>query len=139
MTSLSEKRKVSVNGIEYQVGILFDDGKWEVSIDGNLYEVEIDKASRRGQRKKRDSSRGGRSSSGLISSAIPGKIVAVLVSEGDKVDSGRVVIVLEAMKMQNEIKAGIDGKVEKIMCEPGERIEANVPLMEIVDSKKEDE
>ncbi|MCH2643633.1 MAG: hypothetical protein MKZ52_06155 [Candidatus Thalassarchaeum sp.] len=136
---MSEKRKVSVNGIEYQVGIQFDDGKWEVSIDGNLYEVEIDQASRRGQRKKRDSSRGGRSSSGLISSAIPGKIVSVLVSEGDKVDSGSVVIVLEAMKMQNEIKAGIDGKVEKIMCEPGERIEANVPLMEIVDSKKEDE
>ena len=72
---MSEKRKVSVNGIEYQVGIQFDDGKWEVSVDGNLYEVEIDQASRRGQRKKRDSSRGGRSSSGLISSAIPGKIV----------------------------------------------------------------
>ena len=139
MSSLSEKRKVSVNGIEYQVGIQFDDGKWEVSIDGNLYEVEIDQASRRGQRKKRDSSRGGRSSSGLISSAIPGKIVSVLVSEGDKVDSSSVVIVLEAMKMQNEIKAGIDGWVEKIMCEPGQRIEANVPLMEIVDSKKEDE
>ena len=139
MSSLSEKRKVTVNGVEYQVEIQFDDGKWEVSIDGNLYEVEIDQASRRGQRKKRDSSRGGRSSSGLISSAIPGKIVSVLVSEGDKVDSGSVVIVLEAMKMQNEIKAGIDGKVEKIMCKPGERIEANVPLMEIVDSKKEDE
>jgi len=139
VSSLSEKRKVSVNGIEYQVGIQFDNGKWEVSIDGNLYEVEIDQASRRGQRKKRDSSRGGRPSSGLISSAIPGKIVSVLVSEGDKVDSGSVVIVLEAMKMQNEIKAGIDGKVEKIMCEPGQRIEANVPLMEIVDSKKEDE
>ena len=139
MSSLSEKRKVSVNGIEYQVGIQFDNGKWEVSIDGNLYEVEIDQASKRGQRKKRDSSTGGRPSSGLISSAIPGKVVSVLVSEGDKVDSGSVVIVLEAMKMQNEIKAGIDGKVEKIMCEPGERIEANVPLMEIVDSKKEDE
>ena len=139
MSSLSEKRKVTVNGVEYQVEIQFDDGKWGVSIDGNLYEVEIDQASRRGQRKKRDSSRGGRSSSGLISSAIPGKIVSVLVSEGDKVDSSSVVIVLEAMKMQNEIKAGIDGKVEKIMCEPGERIEANVPLMEIVDSKKEDE
>ena len=136
MSSLSEKRKVSVNGIEYQVGIQFDNGKWKVSIDGNLYEVEIDQPSRRGPRKKRDSSSRGRPTSGLISSAIPGKIVSVLVSEGDKVDSGSVVIVLEAMKMQNEIKAGIDGKVEKIMCEPGERIEANVPLMEIVDGKK---
>ena len=139
MSSLSETRKVTVNGKEYEVQIQFDDGKWEVSIDGNLYEVEIDQVSRRGQRKKRDSSRGGRPSSGLITSAIPGKIVSVLVSEGDKVDSGSVVIVLEAMKMQNEITAGIDGKVKKIMCEPGERIEANVPLMEIVDSKKEDE
>ena len=106
-------------------------------VDGNLYEVEIDQASRRGPGKKRDSSSRGRPTSGLISSAIPGKIVSVLVSEGDKVDSSSVVIVLEAMKMQNEIKAGIDGKVEKIMCEPGQRIEANVPLMEIVDSKKE--
>ena len=139
MSSLSEKRKVTVNGVEYEVEIQFDDGKWEVTIDGKLYEVEIDQGSRRGRRQKRDSNRGGGSSSGLISSAIPGKIVSVLVSEGDKVDSGSVVIVLEAMKMQNEIKAGIDGKVEKIMCKPGERIEANVPLMEIVDSKKEGE
>ncbi len=139
MSSLSEKRKVTVNGVEYEVEIQFDDGKWDVSIDGNLYEVEIDQGSRRSRRKKRDSNRGGGSSSGLISSAIPGKIVSVLVSEGDKVDSGSVVIVLEAMKMQNEIKAGIDGKVEKIMCKPGERIEANLPLMEIVDSKKEGE
>ena len=139
MSSLSEKRKVTVNGVEYEVEIRFDDGKCEVSIDGNLYEVEIDQGPRRGRRKKRDSNRGGGASSGLISSAIPGKIVSVLVSEGDKVDSGSVVIVLEAMKMQNEIKAGIDGKVDKIMCKPGERIEANVPLMEIVDSKKEGE
>ena len=59
MSSLSEKRKVTVNGVEYEVEIQLDDGKWEVSIDGNLYEVEIDQGSRRGQRKKRDSNRGG--------------------------------------------------------------------------------
>jgi len=139
VSSLSKKRKVTVNGVEYEVEIQFEEGKWKVSIDGNLYEVEMDQGSKRGQRKKRDSNRGGGPNSGLISSAIPGKIVSVLVSEGDKVDRGSVVIVLEAMKMQNEIKAVIDGKVEKIMCKPGERIEANVPLMEIVDSKKEGE
>ncbi len=139
MSILSEKRKVTVNGVEYEVEIQFDEGKWEVSINGNLYEVEMDQGPKRGRRKKRDSNGGGRPNSGLISSAIPGKIVSVLVSEGDKVDSGSVVIVLEAMKMQNEIKAGIDGRVEKIMCKPGERIEANVPLMDIVDSKKEGE
>ena len=134
MSSLSEKRKVTVNGVEYEVEIQFDDGKWEVTIDGKLYEVEIDQGSRRGRRKKRDSNRGGGPSSGLISSAIPGKIVSVLVSEGDKVDSGSVVIVLEAMKMQNEIKSSIDGTVKKVMCKPGERVEANMPLMEISNS-----
>ena len=139
MSSLSEKRKVTVNGEEYEVDIQFDNGKWEVSMDGKVYQVQIDQEPGRGQRKKRDSNRGGGPSSGLISSAIPGKIVSVLVSEGDNVDVGSVVIVLEAMKMQNEIKSVIDGKVEKIMCKPGERIEANVPLMEIVDSKKENE
>ena len=135
---MSEKRKVTVNGEEYEVDILFENGKWEVSIDGTVYDVEIDQESSRGKRKKRDSNRGG-PSSGPISSAIPGKIVSVLVSEGDNVDVGSVVIVLEAMKMQNEIKAGIDGRVKKIMCKPGERIEANVPLMEIEDGKKEGE
>ncbi len=137
MSSLSEKRKVTVNGVEYEVDVQYYNGKWEVSLEGNVFEVEIDQQPSRHQRKKRDSNRGITPSSGIISSAIPGKIVSVLVSEGDKVNSDSVVIVVEAMKMQNEIKAGIDGKIEKIMCKPGERIEANVPMMEILGNKKE--
>ncbi len=137
MSSLSEKRKVTVNGVEYEVDIHYDNGKWEVSLEGNVFEVEIDQQPSRHQRKKRDPNKGITPSSGIISSAIPGKIVSVLVSEGDKVSSDSVVIVLEAMKMQNEIKAGIDGRIEKIMCQPGERIEANVPMMEILGNKKE--
>ncbi len=137
MSSLSEKRKVTVNGVEYEVEILYDNGIWEVSLDGSVYQVEIEQELVPRRRKKRVSDKRGTTTSGLVSSAIPGKIVSVLVSEGDKVDNETVVIVLEAMKMQNEIKAGIDGRVEKIMCKPGERIEANVPLIEILDSKKE--
>ena len=137
MSSLSEKRKVTVNGVEYEVEILYDNGIWEVSLDGSVYQVEIEQELVPRRRKKRVSDKRGTTTSGLVSSAIPGKIVSVLVSEGDKVDDETVVIVLEAMKMQNEIKAGIDGRVEKIMCKPGERIEANVPLIEILDSKKE--
>jgi biotin carboxyl carrier protein len=136
---LTEKRKITVNGEEFEVDIQFDNGKWDVSVDGKTYQVEMDQEPSRSHRKKRDSNRGGGPSSGLISSAIPGKIVSVLVSEGDIVEAGGVVVVLEAMKMQNEIKTSIDGRVKKIMCKPGERIEANVPLMEISDSKKEGE
>ena len=136
---MTERRKITVNGEEFEVHIQFDNGKWDVSLDGKSYQVEMDHEPIRSHRKKRESNRGGGPSSGLISSAIPGKIVSVLVSEGDIVDAGSVVVVLEAMKMQNEIKTSIDGRVEKIMCKPGERIEANVPLMEIADRKKEGE
>ena len=136
---MTERRKITVNGEEFEVHIQFDNGKWDVSLDGKSYQVEMDHEPIRSHRKKRESNRGAGPSSGLISSAIPGKIVSVLVSEGDIVDAGSVVVVLEAMKMQNEIKTSIDGRVEKIMCKPGERIEANVPLMEIADRKKEGE
>lgn len=136
---MTERRKITVNGEEFEVHIQFDNGKWDVSLDGKSYQVEMDHEPIRSHRKKRESNRGGGPSSGLISSAIPGKIVSVLVSEGDIVDAGSVVVVLEAMKMQNEIKTSIDGRVEKIMCKPGERVEANVPLMEIADRKKEGE
>lgn len=136
---MTERRKITVNGEEFEVHIQFDNGKWDVSLDGKSYQVEMDHDPIRSHRKKRESNRGAGPSSGLISSAIPGKIVSVLVSEGDIVDAGSVVVVLEAMKMQNEIKTSIDGRVEKIMCKPGERIEANVPLMEIADRKKEGE
>ena len=76
---------------------------------------------------------------GKVSAPLAGVLTEIRVKVGDIVAEGQTVAVIEAMKMQNEIKAGIDGKVEKIMCKPGERIEANVPLMEIVDSKKEGE
>ncbi|MFL2972588.1 MAG: biotin/lipoyl-containing protein [Candidatus Thalassarchaeaceae archaeon] len=62
-----------------------------------------------------------------------------MAAEGDNVEEGSVVIVLEAMKMQNEIKAGIGGRVRKIMCKPGERVEANMPLMEIASTLEGDD
>ena len=128
---MSEKRKVTVDGEEFEVGVRLGDGNWEVSIEGRTYTVEIEGSERKVPKKRRVAKSRGASDSGVISSAIPGKIVAIMTAEGDEVQEGSVVIVLEAMKMQNEIKAGIDGRVKKIMCMPGERVEANMPLMEI--------
>ena len=69
--------------------------------------------------------------SGIVSSAIPGKVVSILVSEGEEVNQGEVVLILEAMKMQNEIKAPLGGVIRKVSCTMGHRVEANVPLLEI--------
>ncbi len=136
---MTEKRKVTVDGEEFEVEIRPDEGNWEVTIEGTSYTVEIAGSQRKAPRKRRAPKSSGAMGSGIISSAIPGKIVAIMASEGDDVKEDSVVIVLEAMKMQNEIKAGIDGRVTKIMCKPGERVEANMPLMEIDNSLDGDE
>ena len=128
---MTEKRKVTVDGEEFEVEIRPDEGNWEVTIEGTSYTVEIAGSQRKAPRKRRAPKSSGAMGSGIISSAIPGKIVAIMASEGDDVKEDSVVIVLEAMKMQNEIKAPIDGRIKKVTCKPGERIEANVPLLEI--------
>jgi biotin carboxyl carrier protein len=136
---VSEKRKVIVDGEEFEVEIKLEEGNWKISIEGRTYTVETGGSERKTSRKRRAEKSSGASGSGIISSAIPGKIVAIMASEGDDVEEGDVVIVLEAMKMQNEIKAGIIGSVKKIMCKPGERVEANMPLMEITNKMGSDD
>ena len=133
---MSEKRKITVDGEEFEVEVSRKGESWEISIGDKIYNVEIDEGERGFSRRSRATKSLGASGSGVISSAIPGKIVAIMTSEGDSVESGAVVIVLEAMKMQNEIKASIDGIVKSIMCKPGERVEANMPLMEITNSSE---
>ena len=136
---MTEKRKVTVDGEEFEVEISPGEGVWEVSIEGRTYSVEVEGTKRSTKRKKRVARGTGASGSGIISSAIPGKIVAIMTAEGENVEEGSVVIVLEAMKMQNEIKAGIGGRVRKIMCKSGERVEANMPLMEIANTLEGDD
>ena len=51
------------------------------------------------------------------------------MSRNDIVSEGDVIMILEAMKMQNEIQAPVSGKITEMNCEPGDSIEANSPLM----------
>lgn len=57
-----------------------------------------------------------------ITAPMPGKIVRVLVAVGDEVKAGQGVIVMEAMKMQNELKSPKDGKVRKILTSEGSTV-----------------
>jgi biotin carboxyl carrier protein len=55
---------------------------------------------------------------------MPGKVVRVLVSEGDAVEAGQGLLVVEAMKMQNEIRSPKNGKVEKLLAREGLAVNA---------------
>lgn len=59
-----------------------------------------------------------------VSSPMPGKVVRILVSVGDSVEAGQGVIVVEAMKMQNEMKSPRAGKVAAIKTKPGATVAA---------------
>ncbi len=63
-----------------------------------------------------------------VKAAMPGKIVRIQVSEGDEVKAGQGVIVMEAMKMQNEIKSPKDGRVQKILTAEGSTVNAGDTL-----------
>lgn len=58
-----------------------------------------------------------------------GKILSVLVKEGDSVKRGQALLVLEAMKLENDIVAPQDGKVEKILVQVGQTVETGAELV----------
>ena len=66
-----------------------------------------------------------------LTSPMPATVVKVLVSPGDTVTKGDLVLVLEAMKMELPIRAPADGRVVSVSCVPGELVQPGVPLMEI--------
>ena len=66
-----------------------------------------------------------------VTAYMPGRVVEILVEEGQEVTAGQGVVVLEAMKMQNEIRAEHDGKVTRIHVQPGQAVEGGDPLFEM--------
>jgi len=66
-----------------------------------------------------------------ISSPMPGKIVKIPVKTGDRVEAGQTVIVVSAMKMESEYKAGNKGVIKEIHVKEGDTIEGNQPLITI--------
>lgn len=69
--------------------------------------------------------------SGTVKSFIPGNIVKIFFNEGDKVKEGELIIILEAMKMENEMRAPVSGTIKTIGVEEGDNILANHLLFEI--------
>jgi len=134
---MSEKRTVKINGEEFEVEIeLNDDGTYDATVEGQTFSIEVPNA--QAAPRARRGGGGKKKKSGTVSANIPGKVVTVEVKEGDVVKEGQVILILEAMKMQNEIQAPVDGTVINVACEEGQAIEANVPLV-VIEPESTDE
>jgi 3-methylcrotonyl-CoA carboxylase alpha subunit len=68
---------------------------------------------------------------GRVIAPMPGKVLEIRVAEGDTVSEGQTVAVMEAMKMELAIKAGFDGKIDRIVVATGDVIEADTLLLEV--------
>lgn len=103
-----------------------DGNAYQVLIDGRMYEGQVldERAMLLINRK------GGLVlDSGDVLSPMPGLIVDVLVSEGEEVTAGQTVVILESMKMQNELKSPRDGTVKTITVAPQQTVDKNELLV----------
>ena len=97
----------------------------EVVVDGWLFELEVEDAARADLRARATRARATGPGSGPfeVHAMIPGRVAAVAVTVGDTVTVGQTLLVVEAMKMQNELRAPRDGVVERVSVGVGETID----------------
>jgi acetyl/propionyl-CoA carboxylase alpha subunit len=74
-----------------------------------------------------------RSASGILRASMPGRVVKLLVENGSVVDKGQGLLVLEAMKMQNELRAPRAGTVREIAVKAGDTVEAGRVLLTVAE------
>ena len=130
-----DEYEIEVDGEKFKVKINSESDNYIVTVNEKSYSIKLPEGQSNNSPRRR-SPRSGKKS-GIISSSIPGKVVTIEVELGSEVEEGDVCMILEAMKMQNEINAPISGIISEINCTPGSSVDANIPL--IVIKQKEDE
>ena len=101
----------------------------DLRVDGHPYPLSVRKAPPRVEGAMRGA--GGAGGATKVKPPMPGKIVKVAVAPGDHVQPGDVLVILEAMKMQNEIVSPVEGTVKSIEVSEGESIDGKRVICEI--------
>lgn len=113
-----KKYEVEINGEVYQVAIR------ELADDAEMTPLNLEKSL------EPDSSASPITSSGEdVRAPMPGTILKVVVTPGQSVTKGETLIVLEAMKMENEIVAPVDGVVSEILVQANDRVQSDQLLL----------
>lgn len=152
LVEVIDERHVSIDGKTYEVDFvsvsgqpvysLIADGRsheayvresdegWQVLLRGRLYPVRVEDER---EKRLRAAAGGGVAESGEfhLKAPMPGLVVAIPVEEGQQVKKGQVLLILESMKMQNELKSPRDGTVSRIKVRAGESVEQKQPLLSV--------
>jgi biotin carboxyl carrier protein len=115
------------NGTQFSLTHHRDGNTHEVSLAGAKVVVEIIDPLTLKRRSREDAGGAG----GVVKALMPGRIVRLLVNQGDTVRKGASLLILEAMKMENEIQAPADGTIDEIFVNAGDTVEAGTPLLHI--------
>ncbi len=130
--------KYKINGNNYTVAVGdIDDNIAQVEVNGVPYKVELDRAKattvkvaaprpsaapRTASGEKVIASKPAAAGPGSVVAPLPGVVISVAVKVGDTVKASDTVVLLEAMKMENSIRAGRDGKVASVNVNPGDSV-----------------
>jgi len=140
-----KKFKFKIRGNSYDVEIKeFEDNLAKLEVNGTLYEVEVEqketgksktpKLVRSQVQTKRSDSKIKKTVSSKatqIKAPLPGNIFKILVKEGDEVQKGDKIMIMEAMKMENNVLAEKEGTVKSIKVSEGDSVLQNDVLVEI--------
>jgi len=127
---------ILVDGKSYEVNISEDKDEWYIFLRGTMYKAEvIDEREKR----LREASGELALSSGeyTLVAPMPGLVVKVPVKVGKKVDKGDVLVILESMKMQNELRSPHKGTITEVNVKKGDRVEKRDPML-ILDQEEGD-
>ena len=120
-----------VDGKSHEGYVAQDDDNWQVLLRGRLYPILVEDER---EKRLRSAAGGGVAETGEfhLRAPMPGLVVAIPVEEGQPVKKGQVLLILESMKMQNELKSPRDGMVGRIRVRAGETVEQKQTLLSII-------
>jgi biotin carboxyl carrier protein len=119
-----------LDGKSYESFVYQGEEDWEVLLRGRQFQVRVEDER---EKRLRAAAGGGVTEGGEfhLKAPMPGMVVAVLVTEGQAVKKGQVLLILESMKMQNELKAPRDGVIDRIRVKTGESVEQKQTLLSV--------
>lgn len=121
-----------INNYSLEAVVEERDSHWEVLTKGELYNVHVqdERAFRLAQARGTEVTDSGETA---VKAPMPGLIIKVLVAEGDSIEKGDQVVILESMKMENELKSPRDGVVTAVKTDAGDSVEKDQVLVVIGD------